>query len=134
MGIYATVDQLRAYADLVGGDDGDLELVIERAERQIDSLLGPWPLQANGRKMGAPTGVNELDLTPDQANVLSAATCAQAEYRIQMGEPFFVKAQRTKVSGPEFTTEGKLPRIGPKVADELLAAPELRLRTARASA
>jgi hypothetical protein len=37
-----------------------------------------------------------------------------------MGEEFFVKAQYQSLSGPDFSTSGRLPRIGPKVWDELV--------------
>lgn len=132
MADYATVAQLRAYADLVGGDDADLEKVLERAEKQIDALLGPWVAQANGLKLGDPAAGNPLDLTPDEIAALADAVCAQAEYRVAMGEPFFVQAQLESVSGPDFSTRGKRPYIGPKVRAELDRIAHLRITTATA--
>lgn len=58
-------------------------------------------------------------LTAVQRDALKRATCAQAEYRAQMGERFFIEAQYSRVSGPDFSQQGTLPRIGPKVYAEL---------------
>jgi hypothetical protein len=58
-------------------------------------------------------------LLPYQIRALVRATCAQAEYRNQMGTNFFVREQFDSVSGPVFNTKGKLPIIGPKVRREL---------------
>lgn len=58
-------------------------------------------------------------IMPFQVDALRRATCAQAEYRDQMGEDFYIRAQYASVTGPEFTTTGRLPLIGPKVRREL---------------
>jgi hypothetical protein len=58
-------------------------------------------------------------IEPFQINCLRRATCAQAEYRDQMGEDFFIRAQYASVTGPEFQTTGQLPLIGPKARREL---------------
>jgi hypothetical protein len=58
-------------------------------------------------------------IEPFQVDALKRATCAQAEYRDQMGEDFYIRAQYQSVSGPEFHTTGALPLIGPKARREL---------------
>jgi hypothetical protein len=68
---------------------------------------------------GGGTRLDVWMLQPSQRYQLTRATCAQAEYRDQMGEDFFIKAQYTQVTGPEFTTQGQLPILGPKVMREL---------------
>lgn len=59
------------------------------------------------------------DINENQLVALSNATCAQVEYRNAMGEAFFVRAQYDQVRGPDFTTTGKLPFLGPKTKREL---------------
>lgn len=115
MATYATVSDLRAYADLTGGDDADLERVLIRAERDVDRVAGNQGARPDSQLLKfAPAGMGAR-----QADALRRATCAQAEYRITVGEPFMVKGQHQSVSGPQFSTSGKLPRVGPKVMDEL---------------
>lgn len=64
--------------------------------------------------------VNPLeDLTSNQIIALANATSAQVEYKVSMGNNFFVKAQFDTVKGPDFATTGKLPHLGPKVLREL---------------
>lgn len=75
-----------------------------------------------GRKVNPLTDLNE-----NQALWLANATAAQVEYRTAMGEPFFVRSQYTSVKGPDFTTTGKLPTIGPKVKRELTNTGLLRV-------
>ena len=96
-------------------DPAALERVLERAERDIDGLLGDYGDRqpATGRKLDPGA------LTTHQSYALRRATCAQAEYRIELGEDFFVQAQYTYVAGPDFQRRGELPRIGPKVLPEL---------------
>lgn len=60
-----------------------------------------------------------MDLTANQAIALSHATCAQFEYRNEMGPDFFVRAQYPTIKGPDFATTGKLPFIAPKAVREL---------------
>jgi hypothetical protein len=77
--------------------------------------------------------VNPYLVSPADADALRWATCAQAEYRNVMGEAFFTREQWQSVSGPEFTTTGKLPLIGPKVKRELAASAALWQKGARAT-
>lgn len=116
---YITQAEFEAYADWQTGTEADLLKVLQRAERDVDGIVGPWPYQANGLRFGAPKTTNEAALTDPQKDALMRATAAQAEYRLEMGERFFVKAQRQRVKGPDFETEGELPYIGPKVWHEL---------------
>ena len=120
---YATVADLELYLgrDL---DDGEATRVLLAAERDIDSILGPWDVDAiTGLKWSPMT---ELELF--EAAALRDATCAQAEYRIAMGPDFFVRAGPKRVEGPDFTEEWDQaqPDIGPRVWIELARAPRLR--------
>lgn len=121
MATYATVGQLRDYADLVGGADPDLETVLARAERDVEAV-------EPGDSLDTATGLSydPANMEAWKTQALSRAVCAQAEYRISRGEPALVDAQYDRVSGPDFTTEGLLPHIGPKVWRELAAGGLLR--------
>lgn len=113
--VYADVAAVESFIEgWVTEDVEALERLLERAERDIDTLLGSY--------VRDPT--TNLKLTPAtlptyQAAALSRATCAQAEYRFAMGEQFFVQSQYSFVSGPDFQRRGELPRVGPKVLGEL---------------
>lgn len=114
MATYATVADLETYIGRdIDGAEG--ERVLGFAERDVDRIL---------RQRGARVEATGLKFDPDdlgehEATALMRATCAQAEYRLAKGEEFFVHAQHTRVGGPDFTTEGRLPYIGPKVRQEL---------------
>lgn len=112
MATYATIAQL---ADYIGrAAPADAERILGFAERDVDRLI-----RLRGRRTAAGLKINPAALTSHQAGALSRATCAQAEYRIAKGPEFFIHAQHSRVSGPDFTTEGRLPYIGPKVYQEL---------------
>src|SRR3712207_477511 len=108
---YATTDDLDAYAEIDITDPAFVGRVIDRAERDLDQrVLGPWPVDAatglkfgQPRHAGAPT--NPQGLTTLQIDALKRATCAQAEYRIEMGERFFSRPQRERTKGPDFEVE-----------------------------
>jgi hypothetical protein len=68
---------------------------------------------------GGGVRLDPWQLWPAQVAQLRNACCAQAEYRDQMGEDFYIRSQWASVSGPEFKTTGKLPHIGSKVLREL---------------
>lgn len=122
---YATVADFEAYVEgWVTDNAAALERVLLRAERDVDLILGAWdrdPL--TGLKWSPAT-----ELTAVEAAALRDATCAQAEYRIEQGENFFVRSRPETVSGPDFTIKvpGGEPYIGPKVWVELARAPRLR--------
>jgi hypothetical protein len=95
------------------------ERLIGRAEHDIDAQLPPAPLvPATGLKVD----VDAVGINPDWVTALNRATCAQVEYRIEMGEAFFARHQYAVTEGPEFTLTGQVPYIGPKVTQELVAA------------
>jgi len=95
-------------------DAAALDRLLERAERDVDGLLGDYErVPATGLKL-APAA-----LTTHQAYALRRATCAEAEYRFTMGEQFFVEDQYSFTAGPDFQRRGSLARVGPKVLSEL---------------
>jgi hypothetical protein len=127
MPTYATKADCLAYIEgLTVDDDAAFDRVIERAEDQIDRVLGQEVPVAGGRKYSGST-LTALEARTREA--LKRAVCAQVEYRIEMGERFFTRAQHESVSGPDFTTQGKLPRIGPKVWEELRSSGLARMTT-----
>lgn len=96
-----------------------LERLLQRAELDIDRAAGNWVYETNGLKFGHPLTTNEKHLLAYQVAALKRATCAQAEYRHIMGEDWMRRAQHKSERGPDFGADGKLPRIGPKAAQEL---------------
>lgn len=122
MPTYATRAAFEAYVEGWTTDDpAALDRLLERAERDVDYAAGGWPIDpATGLKFDPAT------LPTWQADALSRATCAQAEYRHSMSEEFMVKAQHSRVSGPDFTVDGELPYVGPKVLRELASGGLLR--------
>lgn len=131
MPTYATSAELQAY---VNGTSyatrlpADLDRLLELAEADLDGeVFGVTFAPAD---YGAARVLNPADLDLDERPALSAATCAQAVYRVEMGDEHFVRAQREKVSGRSFSAEGKLPVIGPQAWRELGRAGDLtRLTT-----
>lgn len=100
-----------------------LDRLLERAERDVDRMLGAWwPDETTGLK------ITVADLQTWQAAALSRAVCAQAEYRFKMGEDYFVRGQHQEVIGPDFQAKGKLPRFSPKAMEELQGAGLVRLQ------
>lgn len=84
-----------------------------------NNLAGDSP-QINVKQFrGGGTRWDIWAIRPFQVDALKRATCAQAEYRDQMGEDFYIRAQYQSVSGPEFQTTGALPLISPKARREL---------------
>jgi len=106
-------------------DVAALDRLLARAERDVDSAVGIWPAEANGLKFGAPKTTNQKALSAYQVNQLSRAVCAQAEYRVHMGEDFFVEHQ-VPTQGPDYSTTRALSYIGPKVMPELEATGLIR--------
>lgn len=95
-------------------------------------LEGDEPSITVAQMVGGGLKVDPYQLSMSDMMALRRATCAQAEYRDQMGPAFFVMPQFKVVSGPEFNTQGRRPRIGPRVMDEL-ASTDLIQRGARAA-
>lgn len=130
MPTYATKEQLAAYA---AGTvyaarlpaDGDRDRLLELAEQDLDQEAFPVLEidEETGRKVLVP------DLDPQPQGALQRAVCAQAIYRIEMGDEHFTRAQRQRVTGRGFSKEGKLPIVGPQAMRELAAGDLLRLST-----
>jgi hypothetical protein len=122
---YATVTDFKAYSTLYKDlADAEVTTLLKAATRDIDATVGSTnERQEDGRRF------DPMTLSTVDAGVLSRATCAQAEYRKEMGERFFIRPQHAEVSGPDYGTKGKLQRIGPRVWDELAGSGILRLST-----
>lgn len=119
MSTYAQPADLKAYSDLSAiqtMSDPALSDLLEKAEHDIDQTLIP-PVQF---LTVADRKIDPTDLLASQALALQNGTCAQAEYRIVMGEEFFIRGQFIDVTGPGgFTQKGRQPIIGPKVKREM---------------
>lgn len=136
MATYATQADLEAYIDgLDVSDPAGLEKIIQRAERDIDDLFGPYtPLPATGLKLD-PSLLEQWE-----RDALADAVAAQAEHRIILGEAAIAAAPGrgvTSVRGPDFArTYGKgggaPKRYGPKVASEMSRLRHLRPMGVRA--
>lgn len=122
---YATVADFKAFSTLHGSlQDEEIVNLLKNATMDIDATVGStMDILEDGRKFDPST------MTTVDARVLSRATCAQAEYRKEMGERFFIRGQYSSVSGPDYNTQGKLPRVGPKVWDIISGTNILRLTT-----
>lgn len=115
--VYAQISDFEAYVEgWVTTDSDALNRLLMRAEHDLDQRLFPPVAQLTV----ADRKVDPTTLTDEQTAALTAATCAQAEYRNAMGEDFFVRGQYESVSGPGgFSQKGRQPYIGPKVKAEL---------------
>lgn len=121
---YATRAELEAYAFNVSTlDNAAKDALVAAASRDIDTLAITRPAEDDGSRFVV------ADLTDGQAAALSRATCAQAEYRQEMGPGFFARPQFAQVTGPDFSTQGTLPHIGPKVWRELAGTGLIKLST-----
>lgn len=116
------------YEGRVGESADEREQLLERAEVDLDQEAFPLeqPNATAGERKLAP--IASLDSVEREA--LKRATCAQALYRLEMGDEHFVRAQRQKVTGRSFSAEGKLPIVGPGAWRELAAAGSLLNLTA----
>lgn len=112
MAIYATQADFEAYVEgWVTDNPAALARIMDRAERDVNAFLNwRWNL------FTAP----EFALLPEDFRFgLRDATCAQTEYRLLMGEEFFVETP-TAIAGPDYTTDRPASRFGPKARNELL--------------
>lgn len=133
--MYATAAELDDYVEGTAyegrfGDAARKDRILELAERDLDqeAFLLDAP---NATTIAAPKLVpTELDREPREG--LKRATCAQAVYRLEMGDEHFVRAQRERVTGRGFSAEGKLPIVGPQAWRELSAVGLPRLSTSTA--
>lgn len=108
---------------LIALDDAELAKRIAAAESDVDRAVGFYAVRDDGRRFDPQT------MTQRDSQALARATSAQVEYRFVMGEDFFTRDQYASVNGPEFSTQGKLARIGPKVYEELQSGSLLQLST-----
>jgi hypothetical protein len=87
---YATAEELVSYVQdnpdvQVPGEPTAVERLLQRAERRVDGVLGPYaPDSTTGLKL------NPSSLTTVQKAALSRATCAAAEHELAMGPGFYV--------------------------------------------
>jgi hypothetical protein len=132
MPAYADQADFEAYVEgAVVTDPAALARLLERASRDVDSVMGPRPALGSGTYAGFkfdPDALSEQDRA-----ALADATCAQAEYRDAVGEQQFAAyGVGGRISGPDFSYDapssgaGGTPRIGPKVAQEVMRINHLR--------
>lgn len=125
MPTYATQAQcLQEIEGLTVNDADAFDRVIERAERDIDRAVGVYSVdEITGRKFDPST------MVAVKRDGLMRATAAQVEYRIAMGDRFFIRPQYESTSGPDYSVQGKLQRLGPKATEELELGGFFRLST-----
>ncbi len=108
----ARPDLLALIPGLAIDDPAATDVLIERAERDLDAYLGgPAPLAGGVRFLP------EL-LTAGQAERLKRATAWQFVYRLEQLTTFDLD-QPEFLSGPDFTRRGKVSRIAPAAVEEL---------------
>jgi hypothetical protein len=139
MSSYATAKQFEAYVEgWVTTDEDALARLLERATRDVDVLLGARATLRSGDYAGHKIDPTRLATWEQEA--LARATCAQAEYRYELGEAALVGAGSEgakRVKGPDFEVEypagpgGGRQRFGGKVANELEPIRHLIPTTAR---
>ena len=93
MPTYATVNDFEAYMGPLWqtAEEADVSAIMERAEQDINEYAGNV-LDVSGFSLSS--------MTAAQLTALKLATCMQTEYRLIMGEPFFVGATQFD-SGPD---------------------------------
>ena len=111
---------------VVGWTTDDPELLdqqLRKASEDVDGVLGDYAIEEDGVYVGLKLDPTELDYV--ERNALMRATCAQAEYRISMGR-LLTRPAYLSTSGPEFSTTGRPPIVGPKAMRELSGSGLLR--------
>lgn len=101
-----------------------LNFLLEKAEEDIDAAVGRGNQAVGDRKFDVTL------LNDDQTEYLSRAVCAQAEYRLHMGDTFFIEGRPKEVRGRDGSIRGPLPYIGPKAQKELTRGGLYRLTNA----
>jgi len=133
---YTSAADFEAYVEGWVTDNPDaLARLLQRAERDVDAILGPVPrrqLSTTGLKLD-PTVLRDWE-----ARALSRAVCAQAEWRFYRGEAELAAGRQTKIEqGPDFKVEyadGDTKASGlyaPKLRVELEPIAHLRRLSAR---
>lgn len=126
MSTYATIEDFKAFTEMDPlPSDQLIQRALDRAEFDVDAYLPGPPLDTGLR-------VVPTDLLDWQADRLNKAVCAQAEYRLEMGDEFFQHAVNDEViQGPDFTISGRRSRFSP-VAAQWLRGASLLVMGARA--
>lgn len=135
MPTYTTAEAFEEYVEGWTTTNPDaLNRLLERAERDVDALLGPrTPRTDTGLKLD-PSALRTFERT-----ALSRAVCAQAEYRFRVGEDTLAGGGApagSTIKGPDFEVRTEAgasssgPRIGAAVATELEPIAHLRVLTA----
>lgn len=95
-------------------DEDAVNLLLDEAEEDIDNAVG------RGNAIADSLRKFDMTLMTDfQLKYLKRAVCAQAEYRLHMGETFFVESRQKEVTGRDAKISGPLAYIGPKAQIEL---------------
>lgn len=127
MSTYATVEDFKEYTDIPAEmlpDDDTIQKVLNRAELDVDRYIAGTVDETSGLR------VDPESLPVWQLQYLVNATCAQAEYRLIVGEDFFIQGSNDEViQGPDFTISGTRRRFGIKAAQELRASGLLLMST-----
>lgn len=123
MADYATNADFYTYAGLTEAalSAAEVAKLLRLAERDVDRAAGPRHRYPDGHKFDVP------NMDAAQRGFLNRATCAQAEFRLQVGPNFFIEDQRESTSGPDYSETGRLPRFGPKAREEMEQGGLLRL-------
>ena len=117
--VYADRDALADYLaeDGLPGrlpDEGAAARLLARAERDVDRLIG-GPIHPTARRR-----LNPDLLTAAQAEALARATCAQASFLLEQRPRALIgAASGLRQAGDLSFTDRPLPRVGPRVAEEL---------------
>jgi hypothetical protein len=116
MATYATAADLGLYVldnpgVVLPTDPDAVERLLERAERDVDAVLGAWPLFASGLK------IDPAQLDVVQQAALARATCAAAEFRLVLGEEALVGDEDYLPS--EVTILRRAANVSPKMLQEL---------------
>ena len=112
---YLTIAEFEEDTGATVTDAAEVQRAIDRASRDVDSLLTGWgPPDQDGLRID-PTD----DLEPHERAGLRAAVVAQTEYRIEMGPAFFRTNEPDSLSGPDFSQTGRRGRIADGVFSEL---------------
>jgi hypothetical protein len=120
--VYAQRDDLEEYLvpndEIVLPDDATVDAILARAEGDVDRAVGPWPVLSTGRKFDPAL----LDLV--QRATLTRATCASAEFRLQVEESALVGDDDYAPEGVQIIRRGS--RVAPKMIEELAGSGLIR--------
>lgn len=115
MALYASESDLLDYLadspELTAPGGEAAERLLERAEREVDRALGPWPILSTGRKLDPAL----LDLV--QRAAVARATCAAAEHLLLL-DPATLAGDDDYVPN-EVTVLRRAQRVSPKMLAEL---------------